>query len=221
VQPGAVDGDDGTGLSHLDGAGDDGVLVGDEGIGGAAGNKVSLGCVVAVDEAFRDRGKAEGLGLAEQLGSGESQHRQGGVVLLDCPHDGTGLGLVVDGAVVQSPMGFDVADSGTGDPTERIQGTDLVKHLVGELVGGHVHAAASEADQVPVGHLRPDCHTLGGCPGGDRAQCGWVTGVEAARHVGATDHPEQGVVVPETPHPEALPEVAVEVDVSAHVISWW
>jgi hypothetical protein len=219
VQQGAVDGDDGTGLGHLDGAGDDGVLVGDEGIGEAAGDEVSLGCVVAVDEAFRDTVEAGGVGLAEQLGSGQAKDGQGGVVLLDGSHDRGGLDGVLDGAVVEGPVGFDVADAGSGDPAERVQGTDLVEHVVGELVGGHVHAAASEAGEVPVGHLRPDGDALGGGPGGDRAQGGWVAGVEAARDVGAADDPEQGVVVAQAPHPEALPEVAVEVDGGAHVIS--
>ena len=52
---------------------------------------------------------------------------------------------------------------------------------------------------------------LRGGPAG-AGQPGGVAGVEPARDVGAGDQVEHGVVVAESPHPEALTEIGVEVD---------
>ena len=43
-------------------------------------------------------------------------------------------------------------------------------------------------------------------------QAGGIPGMESARHVGAGDDPEHGVVVTEAPDAEALAQVGVEVD---------
>jgi hypothetical protein len=36
--------------------------------------------------------------------------------------------------------------------------------------------------------------------------------VKAAGHIGAGDHVEHGLVVTQSPHPEALAEIGIEVD---------
>jgi hypothetical protein len=55
-------------------------------------------------------------------------------------------------------MRLHIADSGTGDPREPLQGCDLVEHVVGETCGLHVDAAATKPDEIAIADLGSDRH---------------------------------------------------------------
>ena len=135
-----------------------------------------------------------------------------GVHAADRLGDGRGLLAVGDDRVVQRAMGFDVADRSAAGLRQRLQRADLI-HDVGEQVFGvDVDEAPTEPGQVAVTHLGSDPHAaLGGRPAYPQ-QPRRVSGMEAARDVGAGDDPEHGVVVTELPDAESFAQVGVEVD---------
>ena len=116
-----------------------------------------------------------------------------------------------DDRVVQRPMGFDIAERCTGSPGKRLQCSDLVDHVGGEFSRRDIDPAPPEPGKIEVADLRTDPHApRGGGPAGAR-QTHRVTGVEAARQIGAGDDVEHGVVVTEFPDPVSLGEVGVEI----------
>lgn len=95
---------------------------------------------------------------------------------------------------------------------EALQGADLIDHVGGQVLGRDVDVAPAEAGQVAVGDLRADADTASGRGAARSQQPGWIAGVEAACHIGAGDQLQHLLVVAETPDPETLPEVGVQVD---------
>ena len=104
------------------------------------------------------------------------------------------------------------ADLGAGRPGEPGQRADLVEHVRGHVVRGQVHLPPAEADQVRVRHLGADHDPAGRRRGHGAQQRARVAGVEAAGHVRAGDHVEDGLVVAERPGAVRLADVGVEVD---------
>jgi hypothetical protein len=147
-----------------------------------------------------------------QFGPGQAQHRQERARRPYAVDDGRRLLTVANTAVVEGAVRLDVGHGGPGGAREDLQGADLVGHLGGQVLGGHVHAAAAEPGQVAVGDLGPDTYALGGGPLADAAHGDGVARVEAAGDVGAGDGGQEGVVVGEPPPSEALSQVGVEVD---------
>ena len=213
---GAVHGDDRALRRKADGPPGDDLGVGDERAGARAGYEPTVRPVGAVGEGLRDGDEAGGLGLGVQRGPRLAQDRQGRVVGRHGIHDRPSLGRVDGRRGVERPMRLQVRDAGCGHPAHRFERTELVEDVGGEVARVHVDAATAEAREVAVPDLRTDDHsTL--CGSGDGAADGArVTGVEAARDVGARDHAEHGLVVAEHPGAERLAEVGVEVDRGGH-----
>ena len=113
-------------------------------------------------------------------------------------------------------MGFDVAYRGAGRVRDRLQRADLVDDVGNQVLGGDVDEAPAEAGQVAIAHLRSDANAAFGGRPADPQQPGGIPGVEAARHVGAGDDLEHGVVVAEAPDAKAFAQVGVEID-TGHV----
>ena len=109
-------------------------------------------------------------------------------------------------------MRFHVAHLAPDHPGEGVERADLVDDVGAQLVAGHVHRPAAEPGQVAVADLGADPHIARGRDRADPQHRDRVTGVEAAGHVRAGDHVEQGVVVAEGPDAEALAEIGVEID---------
>ena len=139
-----------------------------------------------------------------------------GVVGGDGVDDRPGLHLVDRGRGVERAVRLHVGDPGARHPAHRLQRTELVEHVGGEVGGIHVDAAATEAGEVAVADLGADDHPALGRHGHGAADGARVAGVEAARHVGAGDDVEHRRVVAEHPGAERLAEVGVEVDPHGH-----
>ena len=113
--------------------------------------------------------------------------------------------------------GFDWSEvSAAGRSGQRVEGTDLVQDVVGQLDRVHLDEPTPEPGEVAVAHLRPDHHALAHRGDAREAQRGRVAGVETARHVGAGHLAQHGLVVAEGPAAEGLADVTVEVDARAH-----
>ena len=81
-----------------------------------------------------------------------------------------------------------------------------------KLVEIHLDTSPPESGQVVVADLRADRHAAGHREIADAPHRTGITGVEPAGHIGAADHFQQGGVVAQPPHAEALAEVGVQVD---------
>ncbi len=178
----------------------------------AAGDQGAPGGVGAVGEGLGDTGEPRLGGGREQPRAGQAEHGQRAARQSHPGHDGTGLVVVVDGAVVERAVRLDVGDGGPGGLGEDPERADLVRHLGGQFAGRDVHGAPSEARQVAVGDLGPDPHPALRGEVADATHHRGVARVEAAGDVGAGDDGEQGVVVGEGPAAEAFTEICVEVD---------
>ena len=109
-------------------------------------------------------------------------------------------------------MGLDVGDRGALGAGQRVEGADLVEHLVGELGGIHVDEAAAEARDVAVAHVR--AHGDPACGGrldgaGDVVR---IAGVEAAGDVGARHHLDDRGVVAHGIAADGFAQVGVHID---------
>jgi hypothetical protein len=122
------------------------------------------------------------------------------------------LPLVARDAVVERPVRLDVRDARARGARDRPQGAELVEHLVGQPPGLHVDRVAPEPREVAVARVRAHRHPPRRGALARAAHRAGVAGVEAARHVRARHHAEQGLVVGERPRPEALAQVRVQVD---------
>ncbi len=131
------------------------------------------------------------LGPTQPRGAWQPEHRERRVVVEQRLHHGGRLLLVVHDRVVESAVRLDVADAGPGDARERIEGTDLIDHVLGQRLRLDVDEPAPEAGQVAITHLRTDGHVGGDGAVTDPTHDRGVTGMEATGHVGAGDHVEQ------------------------------
>jgi len=115
-------------------------------------------------------------------------------------------------------MGFDVRHHRAGGLGGRLQRADLIHGIGKKIFGCDVYEAPAEPGQVAIAHLRSDAYaTLGGRPAYPQ-QAGGISPVETARHVGAGDDREHGIVVAEPIDAKALAQVGVEVD-TGHLAS--
>lgn len=195
-----------------DGTLDDLVGVGEDRVVPRAGDEGAVAHVGAVGERFPHRGEAGVVRRDEQSGPGEPQHRQPVTGEEYARHHGGGLLGVADAPVVEGAVRLHVGDAGAGGAGEEVEGADLVGDLGGEFVRRHVHGAASEPGQVPVGDLGADGDAPGRGEFADAAHGQRVAGVIPAGDVGAGDAAQKGLVVGQAPVAEPLTEVGVEVD---------
>ena len=108
----AVERGDGAVAGHAEGALDHLVGVVDHRARLAARNQGAFGGVGAVGERLADDGELGPLRGLVQPGAGQAEDRQAAAGGADAVDDGAGLLLVVDTAVVERAVGFDVADAG-------------------------------------------------------------------------------------------------------------
>ena len=201
-----------SGAGGIDGAFGGQVDIGDQGVRAAAVDQSAVGGVVAVDEVLGDRPQSPSRRDVQHGRPGQTEQRQPVVEGHDRLDHRARLVLVVDDRVVEGAVGLHVRHRATDRAGQRVQRPDLVDHGGSKIIGRDVQEAAAEADQVRIADLGPDHDTaLDRGPAG-AAQGGRIAGVETAGHVRTGDHGQHRVVVAETPVPEGLSEVGVQVD---------
>ena len=113
-------------------------------------------------------------------------------------------------------MGFDIGDRTAGSVGDGLESADLVHDVVGQFGPRGVDEASPEACEIAITHLCADADAVLACAATGARQRARIACMESARDVGAGDHLEYRVVVAELPPAERLPDIAVEIDTSAH-----
>ena len=93
-------------------------------------------------------------GLLEQLGIGQAQDRQPGIVGVDGRDHGGGLLGVLDDSVVERAVRLHVVHRGSYRVGHAVQGSQLVQHIAEQFVEGHVQGTPAKPCQVPVSDVR-------------------------------------------------------------------
>jgi hypothetical protein len=113
-------------------------------------------------------------------------------------------------------VGFHVSKFRAGRSDKGTQRPHLVQHIVLDLLGGKLHLATAEAQQVGVARMCADSHAaLDGQAYGSVHYQG-VTGVVATGDVSRGDPGHQRLVGADTICPVAFPHIAVEINSLAH-----
>ena len=197
------------------GLGGDGPHVVQHGAGLGARDQAAVGVVGPVGEGFGDETQPGGLGQAAHDGIGQSQQRQVRIHGEDGVDDGLRLrGMPGDG-VVQRAVRLHVAHPRAGGRGQRLHGTDLVDHIVGQFSGLHVNETPAETGQVAVPGVRAHAHPAGGRGRAGAADGAGVAGVEPAGHVHAGHRRDDGPVVSEGVAAERFADVAVQINAHA------
>ena len=98
---------------------------------------------------------------------------------------------------------------------ERVQRADLIQDALLDFVQCQTDGTSAETLQVRVAWLCADAHTVALAQRDRGVHHREITGVEAARQVGAGDVLDHGRVIAQLPVTVALAQVAVQVDTRA------